>query len=40
MSTKKILNTDVANVAEESLAGYLLAYRKYYKKIGEYNAFK
>ena len=40
MSTKKILNTDVANVAEESLAGYLLAYRKYYKKIGVYNAFK
>ena len=24
---------------EESLTGYLLAYQKYYKKIGEYNAF-
>ncbi len=40
MSTKKILNKNVINVVEESLAGYLLAYKKYYKKIGEYNAFK
>lgn len=40
MGTKKILNKDVSNVVEESLAGYLLAYRKYYKKIGEYNAFR
>lgn len=40
MSTKKILNKDVSNVVEESLTGYLMAYRKYYKKIGEYNAFK
>ncbi|MDD2971566.1 MAG: dihydroxyacetone kinase subunit DhaL [Lachnospiraceae bacterium] len=39
MSTKKILNIDVENVVEESLAGYLTAYRKYYKKIDEYNAF-
>lgn len=39
MGTKKILNKDVSNVVEESLAGYLTAYRKYYKKIGEYNAF-
>lgn len=39
MGTKKILNKDVSNVVEESLAGYLMAYRKYYKKIGEYNAF-
>ena len=37
---KKILNKDVSNVVEESLTGYLMAYRKYYKKIGEYNAFK
>lgn len=39
MGTKKILNKDVSNVVEESLTGYLLAYQKYYKKIGEYNAF-
>ncbi len=39
MGTKKILNKDVSNVVEESLAGYLMAYQKYYKKIGEYNAF-
>ena len=39
METKKILNKDVSNVVEESLTGYLLAYQKYYKKIGEYNAF-
>ncbi len=38
MSTKKILNKDVSNVVEESLSGFLSAYRKYYKKIGEYNA--
>ena len=36
---KKILNADVSNVVEEMLAGYLSAYRRYYKKIGEYNAF-
>ncbi|MCI8993759.1 MAG: dihydroxyacetone kinase subunit L [Eubacterium sp.] len=36
---KQILNKDVSNVVDESLTGYLLAYRKYYKKIGEYNAF-
>ena len=40
MSVKKILNEDSSNVVEEMLNGYLLAYRKYYKKIGEYNAFK
>ena len=28
MGTKKILNKDVSNVVEESLAGYLMAYRK------------
>lgn len=39
MGTKKILNKDVSNVVEESLTGYLLAYQKYYKKIGDYNAF-
>lgn len=37
---KKILNADVSNVVEEMLAGYLSAYKKYYKKIGDYNAFK
>lgn len=36
---KKILNSDVSNVVEESLAGYLLAYKKYYKKVGDFNAF-
>lgn len=39
MGVKKILNADVSNVVEEMLAGYLSAYRHYYKKIGEYNAF-
>ena len=28
MSTKKILNKDVSNVVEESLTGYLMAYKK------------
>ena len=28
MGTKKILNKDVSNVVEESLAGYLMAYIK------------
>lgn len=37
---KKILNEDVSNVVEEMLAGYLTAYRRYYKKIGDYNAFR
>lgn len=37
---KKILNADVSNVVEEMLTGYLSAYKQYYKKIGEYNAFK
>lgn len=37
---KKILNSDVSNVVEEMLAGYLLAYKKLFKKIGDYNAFK
>lgn len=36
---KKILNADVSNVVEEMLAGYLLAYKRYYKRIGDYNAF-
>jgi len=39
MGIKKILNEDVSNVVEESLTGYLIAYRKYYKKIEDYNAF-
>lgn len=37
---KKILNADVDHVVEEMLAGYLSAYKRYYKRIGEYNAFK
>lgn len=37
---KKILNADVSNVVEEMLSGYLSAYKKYYKKIGEYNAIR
>lgn len=40
MSMKKILNRDVENVVEENLTGFLMAYKKYYKKVGEYNAFK
>lgn len=39
MGIKKILNEDVSNVVEENLTGYLTAYRKYYKKIEDYNAF-
>lgn len=39
MGVKKILNADVSNVVEEMLAGYLSAYKRYYKKIGDYNAF-
>ncbi|MDO5344665.1 MAG: dihydroxyacetone kinase subunit DhaL [Lachnospiraceae bacterium] len=35
---KKILNADVSNVVEEMLSGYISAYKKYYKKIGDYNA--
>lgn len=37
---KKILNADVSNVVEEMLSGYLQAYEKYYRRIGNYNAFK
>ena len=40
MSVKKILNEDSSNVVEVMLNGYLTAYKRYYKKIGEYNAFK
>ena len=40
MSVKKILNADTSNVVEEMLSGFLSAYRKYYKKVGEYNAIK
>ena len=35
---KKILNTDVSNVVEEMLQGYLLAYRHFYKRVKEYHA--
>lgn len=37
---KKILNKDVSNVVEEMLSGYLFAYKKYYKRIGTYHAFR
>ncbi len=40
MAVKKILNPNVENVVAESLSGYLAAYQKYYKKIGNYNAFQ
>lgn len=36
---KKILNSDVSNVVDEMLLGYLTAYRNYYKKVDGYNAF-
>ncbi|MGN0413481.1 MAG: dihydroxyacetone kinase subunit DhaL [Lachnospiraceae bacterium] len=36
---KKILNADVSNVVDEMLLGYLTAYKKYYKKVDNYNAF-
>ena len=35
---KQILNDDVTNIAEEGLTGFALAYRRYYKKIRNYNA--
>lgn len=35
---KKILNADVSNVVEEMLLGYLFAYRRYYRRVGDYNA--
>ena len=40
MAIKKILNPIVENTVEESLAGYLAAYKKYYTRIGEYNAIR
>lgn len=40
MAVKKILNPIVESTVEESLAGYLAAYRKDYKKVGCYNAIK
>ena len=36
---KKILNADVSNVVHEMLLGYLTAYKRYYKKVDNYNAF-
>lgn len=36
---KQILNRNVANVVEESLTGFLLAYRQYYKRIDDITAF-
>ena len=35
---KKILNSDVSNVVDEMLLGYLTAYRNFYKKVDGYNA--
>lgn len=40
MSTKKILNKDVSNVVDEMISGFVSAYRRYYTKIGDYNAIK
>lgn len=40
MATKKILNPIVENTVEESLTGYLAAYKKYYQKVGDYTAIK
>ncbi len=37
---KKILNVNADNIAEESLSGFLLAYRSVYERIGNYTAFK
>lgn len=39
MGVKKILNEDTSRVVDEMLSGYLAAYKKYFKRIGEYNAF-
>lgn len=33
---KKFLNKDVSNVVGEMISGYVSAYRKYYKRIGDY----
>ncbi len=30
---KKILNSDVSNVVDEMLLGYLTAYRNFYRKV-------
>ena len=35
---KKFLNKDVSNVVGEMISGYVSAYRKYYKRIGDYTA--
>lgn len=40
MADKKFLNADVENTAEQSFSGFLAAYRKYYKRIGEYTALQ
>ncbi len=40
MALKKILNSDVENVVEQMLSGYVSAYKRYYKRIGEYNAIR
>lgn len=38
MGVKQILNKDVSNVVSESLSGYIHAYNKLYKRIGDNNA--
>lgn len=38
--TKKILNKNVDCVVEEMFAGFLSAYKKYYRRIDSYTAFK
>lgn len=40
MAIKKILNPVVENTVEDSLAGYLAAYKKYYQKVVDYTAIK
>ena len=40
MGVKKILNADTSKVVEEMLSGFVSAYKKYYRRIGEYNAIQ
>ena len=40
MGVKKILNADTSNVVEEMLSGFVSAYKKYYRRIGDYNAIQ
>ena len=40
MGVKKILNADTSKVVEEMLSGFVSAYKRYYKRIGDYNAIQ